>query len=770
MSLIRLLPCLAVCAAFAGEISFGSAGGVVFASIAFGETEGLAKLPAVAEGKGREVRNLRGANATENYFRKSFALESKPRTAVARVFADTGYELFVNGRLVAQLSEWANVRDYDLRTFLDVGGNLVAIRASNRSGHRGLAFELSVDGRQVVVSDGSWRTFSEERWGWMLADFDDGDWVAPQVMDMSAAGDPQWKGHPGDGSAGLVPTLETCPFFAGAIPKGLDSPFYRAKTPEPVDIPKELLDVAGAAYKEHVQRPLPTIHTHAEVLRLTPGTGTAAQEGKTVKLTAPDRWTGPSFVVDLGEETVGYFRMRIRSTEPVAFRTRQAESIAEVLSEPDRREPLHRMLCHEYRLEKGVQEFESRDRMGGRFVRVEFFDCPAPVEVDGFSLRWSLYPVRKTGYFRCDDETVNAAWLAAERTLHLNMQEFYLDAIKRDRMLWVGDTRGEQLANYLLFGDTDLFEFCWRKMADRQFASGAMPSSYGEGLSVIWDFNCWYVIALGEYIDWTGRTEFPVSLVENVKRVTDWMCARCGGDGLISIPENPIRPLWMVVLNSAKGRDTFINALFLDMLRAACKICTAAGNRKAADRYAAHARRIEPEVRRLHAMHPLASHGGNLFSPQMFYYTLEHQAAEGDVARAFRLLKENMVRMLASGLGTLPENMPTEGPTEPVLDEKSSLGSGSLCHGWQSLLTVFILRHIAGINMLEPGWRRIAIRPNPCGLKRFESVVNTPLGPVAVAFDGNGFAIWIPEGMTAEFEHRGRRRLLPSGKHELKEF
>ena len=134
----------------------------------------LSILAAICAASGAsEVRNLRGANATENYFRKSFALESKPCTAVARVFADTGYELFVNGRLVAQLSEWANVRDYDLRTFLKAGWNLVAIRASNRSGHRGLAFELSVDGRQVVVSDGSWRTFPEERWGWVLADFDE---------------------------------------------------------------------------------------------------------------------------------------------------------------------------------------------------------------------------------------------------------------------------------------------------------------------------------------------------------------------------------------------------------------------------------------------------------------------------------------------------------------------------------------------------------------------------------------------------------------------
>jgi len=713
---------------------------------------GFVNMPRLSllEAQPKPVANLRGANPIENFFRKSVSLAQRPRRAVARIYADTGYELFVNGRLVASLQEWANMRDYDLTTFVVQGANQLAIRASNRSGHRGLAFELMADGRQVAVTDDSWKTFPEERWGWTLGDFDDSCWAPPQIMDLGEAGGPQWSGHPGDESVGVVPTLEGCPFFTGAIPKGVDSPFYRAKPSPAVELSKELIEVAGTDYAKAVMRPLPTLHSRATVMKLNPGSGTAVQTGDVLRLTAPDRWTGPSFVVDLGEQVVGYFRLRVASKGPVAFRTRQAESLSEALTEPDRREPLHRMLCHEYRLEKGVQEFESRDRMGGRFVRVEFFDTPEPVEVSGFSLRWSLYPVRRIGYFSCNDEIVNEAWRAAERTLLLNMQEFHLDAIKRDRMLWVADARGEQLANYAIFGDTDLFEFCWRKMAECQYASGAMPSSFGKGLSVIWDFNAWYVIALDDYIEWTGRTDFPASLAPNVIRVTDWMLARTGSDGLLDVPENPIAPLWMVCLNGAKGKDTFINALFLKMLRGASRVCRAAGETSAAERFAAHADRIEPGVNALHAASPLEARGGNLFPPPVFHFTLDHMARSGNVAGAYALLYENMKRMLASGAGVLPENMPVRGPEKAVLDESAGLGSGSLCHGWQALLADFLLRHVAGLSPLEPGWKKVAFRPNPCGLRSFVAVAPTPLGPLAVSYDGSRYALSIPRGMTVD--------------------
>ena len=102
--------------------------------------------------------NLWGSNPNENFFRKTVHLMRTPKNAYARIYVDTGYELFINGRYVARVDEWCNTRDYNVRLFLNEGDNLIAVHALNHGGHRGLAFELAVDGESALASDGTWKT------------------------------------------------------------------------------------------------------------------------------------------------------------------------------------------------------------------------------------------------------------------------------------------------------------------------------------------------------------------------------------------------------------------------------------------------------------------------------------------------------------------------------------------------------------------------------------------------------------------------------------
>ena len=95
------------------------------------------------------LKNIWGTNKNENYFRKKFSLAEKPKNAYLRIFADTGYRLFINGRFVAELDEWHNNRDYNAGVFLKKGENVIAVHGMNHSGHRGLAAELAADGCSV---------------------------------------------------------------------------------------------------------------------------------------------------------------------------------------------------------------------------------------------------------------------------------------------------------------------------------------------------------------------------------------------------------------------------------------------------------------------------------------------------------------------------------------------------------------------------------------------------------------------------------------------
>nr|MBQ4320335.1 alpha-L-rhamnosidase [Clostridia bacterium] len=54
----------------------------------------------------------------------------------------------------------------------------------------------------------------------------------------------------------------------------------------------------------------------------------------------------------------------------------------------------------------------------------------------------------------------------------------------------------------------------------------------------------------------------------------------------------------------------------------------------------------------------------------------------------------------------------------------------SLCHGWASGPVPFLTRFIAGINVLEPGSKKISIRPNLGDLNYIRCTYPTPYGEV----------------------------------------
>ena len=149
--------------------------------------------------------------------------------------------------------------------------------------------------------------------------------------------------------------------------------------------------------------------------------------------------------------------------------------------------------------------------MGFRYVRVEFFDSTAPVTASGFSVKTSLYPVARRGYFECEDQKMNALYEAGERTLHYCMQEYYIDAVKRDRFFWIGDARMCALINHYSFADTELFEYSMREAKKVQLPCGGVPSVYGVGTSMLWDYVAWYVIGIWDYYHYTGKREFVLA-------------------------------------------------------------------------------------------------------------------------------------------------------------------------------------------------------------------------------------------------------------------
>ena len=387
-------------------------------------------------------------------------------------------------------------------------------------------------------------------------------------------------------------------------------------------------------------------------------------------------------------------------------------------------------------------------RVAFRFVRVEFFDCAAAVETDGFSVRTTLYPVSKRGYFACSDEDMTKLWSAGARTLHYCMQEYYLDAPMRDRLLWTGDTRLENLINYYTYGDTKLFEFCWDELAKCQYPNGAIPSSYGVGLSVLWDYNAWYVIGFYDYYMYTGNGDFLKKHEKTIYKAVDYMIGLAGDDGIISVPENPLGDEWMVELNCFVGKDPYLNELYLRSLKAAQLTAQLCGDTKREERYASQINITEKGVRELLADDSLTKLFDSTMHTQLQYELAETDMNNGKWERMLERIRKYWCIMLTSGADCLRECTLTTEPI-PRLDEHHEDEPEYLsnCHGWTAAATALLPMGIAGIKPTAPGFSEVEIRPVLSAFKEFKCAVPTPHGEIGVKYENNTFTWIVPEGI-----------------------
>jgi hypothetical protein len=89
---------------------------------------------------------------------------------------------------------------------------------------------------------------------------------------------------------------------------------------------------------------------------------------------------------------------------------------------------------------------------GFRFVRIDNTDPERPVELSQVRAALQIRDLPYLGSFRCNDERLNRIWQVGAYTVHLNMQEYLWDGIKRDRLVWIGDMHPEVSTIHAVFG------------------------------------------------------------------------------------------------------------------------------------------------------------------------------------------------------------------------------------------------------------------------------------------------------------------------------
>ncbi|MBQ5978413.1 MAG: alpha-L-rhamnosidase [Bacteroidales bacterium] len=441
--------------------------------------------------------------------------------------------------------------------------------------------------------------------------------------------------------------------------------------------------------------------------------------------------------------------------------------------------------------EHSVRDFETSvpwlgsmitGETGFRFLRVDLVseDVEVPLVAVRAVSRYRDIPY--IGSFKCNDERINKIWETGAYTVHLNMQDYLWDGIKRDRLVWIGDMHPEVMTVGTVFGNHEVV----RKSLD-YVRNGTPVTSWMNGIC---SYSLWWII-IHHHLYWyygdkeylSAQKTYLTELLRNVMKNIDGNKEAYKSGRFIDWPtnDNPdaihagLHALTVRALEAGSELAGWLSdpALAKECRDAATKLRTYVPDNKG-NKEAAALLAIEGMLDAKTAHDIIVKDGAKDFTSFMGYYMLEALAKNGSYADALDLISEYWGRMLDLGATTFWEDFNymdsknaaridefvPEGKFDIHADGGAYCYVGlrhSFCHGWASGPTAWLSQHILGVEPASPGFKTVRIRPHLGNLKWVEGDFPTPYGIIHVTHsrrpDGQiSSTVELPEGVDLSAE------------------
>jgi alpha-L-rhamnosidase len=413
-------------------------------------------------------------------------------------------------------------------------------------------------------------------------------------------------------------------------------------------------------------------------------------------------------------------------------------------------------------------EFEPLHWRAFRYVGLDVEVGDEPLTLIEAGHRFTAYPYRFSGAFRCSDPRLERLWTMGLRTAELCSHETFEDCPHYEQMQYAGDTMITSKIGMLTTGDyrltrQALYQFDWSRLPD-----GLTQSRYPSRLvQIIPSWSLHWITALRDYAYCSGDLATVKDLLPGVGSVLDWFRRHADATGLPArLPYWNITdwcPWWPrgVVPGADAGPTCIIASQYILALDEAADLHRLAGDAAPAKALADEASLLR---RRLHEL--FWSEAEGLYfdrpgGPEISQYGNAWAIVCGaaDEATRRRMLARFPSDPLlapgsffcwhavfrALGLAGAYDRMPQFlGPWHESADaglntfvEENSYWR-SLCHAWSAHPVIELLTRILGVTPARPGFAEIAVAPQPCGLDHAAGRVCTPRGPVEISWRRQG--------------------------------
>lgn len=478
----------------------------------------------------------------------------------------------------------------------------------------------------------------------------------------------------------------------------------------------------------------------------------------------------PGILLDFGKEIQGGVQLvtdQPANQKPIRIRVRFGESVSEAMSDIDTVSGAtndHAMRDFETQLPwLGVANLGNT---GFRFVRIDLIEPNRELQLKEARAMFEYRDIPYLGSFKSSDERLNKIWDTGAYTVHLNMQEFLWDGIKRDRLVWVGDMHPEVMTINTVFGKNDVVA----KSLDHARDITPLPG-WMNGISA---YSMWWVLIHRDLYKNQGDKEYLRHQQKYLVALLDQLMSKIkdnkenlDGTRFLDWPssENP------------KGIHAGLQAMMVMTLDAGAELCTILDEPAQAAKCKAASTNLKlyvPDANNSKQAASLMALAGLIpaekanteviskgecanFSTFYGYYMLQAKAKAGDYQGAVNCIRNFWGAMLDFGATTFWEDFNLEWTKNAApIDELVPTGKDdihgdfgaycyknlrhSLCHGWASGPTSWLTEHVLGVTTIEPGGKVIQIKPNLADLQWVEGTYPTNYGVVKIRHEkqGNG--------------------------------
>ncbi len=504
---------------------------------------------------------------------------------------------------------------------------------------------------------------------------------------------------------------------------------------------------------------------------LKPGNGQADLNRGEYLMMEHDGSHQPGIVLDFGREIQGGIEIvtTIGNSNPAGrVRVRFGESVAEAMSELQENGATNDHAMRDFEVTLPWLGRIDLGQTGFRFVRIDLVEPDARLEIKEINAAFIYRDIPYLGSFRSNDKRLNDIWLTGAYTVHLNMQEYLWDGIKRDRLVWVGDLHPEVMTINSVFGFNEVVP----KSLDLARDLTPLPA-WMNGIS---SYSMWWIILHRDWYRYQGDLNYLKEQEDYLERLLKHLASKIDDEGKEVLDGNRFLD-WpssgnpeavhaglqsMMVMAFEAGaelskilEDKQTLALCLQSVEKLKKHIPGTANSKQAAALLAISGLMAPETANADV---LAKDGAKRMSTFYGYYMLQARALAGDYRGALDNIREYWGGMLDLGATTFWEDFNIEWKEnaaridqvvpEGKVDVHGVYGDycyvsyrHSLCHGWASGPTAWLTEHVLGIKVLEPGGSKIKLEPHLGDLDWVEGTFPTPFGVLEVRHektdDGN---------------------------------